>query len=454
MRTLRVRRQLVRLIAAGALAGLILQCLSLSVAAASATFGANSVSSKFGDGITFTQSIATTSSVKEADIVLMLPGDGGPSLTKIESPGSSSLTYKLDASSGGIQPNTMVTAHFQLTFSDGTVLSGPDIHVTYNDDRFTWKTMTGKLLRVHWYQGSDSFAQQALNIGELGIEKAAAFMGVTEKDPIDFFIYPDQTPFYDALGPGTRDNVGGEANTTTRTLFALIAPNDLGYAATVVPHELTHVVFDDATTNPYHFPPHWLNEGVAVYLSQGYGSSDRSLVAQAASNKELMPLGAIVGQFPTTQDRFFLAYAESVSAVDFFMRKYGKTAMVKLIDAFGAGISDDEAFRIAIGTDLATFDKAWMASNGITAYPSYGPQPAPAGAVPPGWTTAGGSPATSPGASAVASPGDSSTATASNGRFSRTAQALLVAGLLSGVALVLLLLALVVYRREHRDATP
>ena len=38
----------------------------------------------------------------------------------------------------------------------------------------------------------------------------------------------------------------------------------------VVPHELTHLVFDTAVTNPYHFPPRWLNEGLAVYLSEGY----------------------------------------------------------------------------------------------------------------------------------------------------------------------------------------
>jgi len=71
----------------------------------------------------------------------------------------------------------------------------------------------------------------------------------------DFYVYADQTPFYDALGPGTRDNVGGEANTDTRTLFALIAPGELTYAATVVPHELTHVVFDDVTRNPYTLRP-------------------------------------------------------------------------------------------------------------------------------------------------------------------------------------------------------
>ena len=48
---------------------------------------------------------------------------------------------------------------------------------------------------------------------------------MTEDEPVDFFIYADQDAFYDALGPGTRENVGGQANAEIRTLFALIAPS-------------------------------------------------------------------------------------------------------------------------------------------------------------------------------------------------------------------------------------
>ena len=115
---------------------------------------------------------------------------------------------------------------------------------------------------------------------------------MTETEPIDFFIYADQDAFYDALGPGTRENVGGQANAEIRTLFALItAGRDrrlLGRAV-VIPHELTHLVFDTAVDNPYHFPPRWLNEGLAVYQSEGYGSGDRGLVEDAAQRRHAHP---------------------------------------------------------------------------------------------------------------------------------------------------------------------
>ena len=50
---------------------------------------------------------------------------------------------------------------------------------------------------------------------------------MTETEPVDFFIYDDQAAFYDALGPGTRENVGGEAHADIRTMFALITPDEI-----------------------------------------------------------------------------------------------------------------------------------------------------------------------------------------------------------------------------------
>ena len=42
-------------------------------------------------------------------------------------------------------------------------------------------------------------------------------------------------------------------------------------------------VFDTATDNPYHFAPRWLNEGLAVYLSEGNGAEYRQSVQGAVS---------------------------------------------------------------------------------------------------------------------------------------------------------------------------
>ena len=72
----------------------------------------------------------------------------------------------------------------------------------------------------------------------------------------------------------------------------------------------------------------------------------------------------LTGQFPTSAEQFFLAYAESVSAVDFLIRTHGQDALVSLIRSYADGRTDDEAFTAAIGMDMAAFDAAWMADLG------------------------------------------------------------------------------------------
>jgi hypothetical protein len=102
-----------------------------------------------------------------------------------------------------------------------------------------------------------------------------------------------------------------------------------------------------------------------------------------------MPLDALSGQFPTQGDRFALAYAESVSAIDFLIRTYGQAALVKLVRSYAAGVSDDEALTRAVGTDVAGFQAAWLRDLGASAPTRYGPRSPAPGPLPAGWSGPG-----------------------------------------------------------------
>jgi hypothetical protein len=287
-----------------------------------------------------------------------------------------------------------------VTDADGEVSLGPAVSHVYDDDRVNWRTVEGDIVRVHWYEGGEAFGARALQIGERAVEETAALLGVTETQRIDFYVYADQETFYGALGPGTRENVGGQAHSDIRTLFALITPSeiDASWVEVVIPHELVHLVFATAIDNPYRSPPHWLNEGLAVYLSEGYGASDRSAVERVAADGTIIPLEGLVGAFPTTRDRFFLAYAESVSAVDHIVATFGRDALVGLIRSYETGVTDDEAFEAALGVDMAGFEADWLRSVGAVAPVRHGPQPAPPGPVPEGWSGAAPGSSARPGA--------------------------------------------------------
>ncbi len=380
------------LLAIGAALCLVAGLAAPAALAANVSFGTPSAAATYGTGVTFVQPLDGGGTITRAELLITFPTALGPIVHEVSVPsGSGAVTLRGGwsvATDGHLVPNTPLIARWRVTLAGGNPVEGPPVTVLYQDTRFAWQTITGPLVRIHWYQGTEAFARRALAVGEQGVRQAADLLGVTETQPIDFYVYASQAPFYDALGPGTRENVGGEAHADIRTMFALIEPSAVNdpWVGVVIPHELTHLVFNTAVENPYHFPPRWLNEGLAVYLSEGYTPSWRASVEGAVSGGTLLSLAALDGQFPTTADGFLLAYGESVSAVDYFVRTYGKARLASLIRSYAAGRTDDEAFSAAIGLDVPGFESAWLAALGAAAPHRYGPQPAPAGPLPPGWS--------------------------------------------------------------------
>lgn len=362
--------------------------------AADPTFQAATATATFGTSIDVEQRATIPAGVRRVEAVVRAGPDGRTFLAEIAtpSPGPTTLRYSYLTPKGSLFPNTLVEIGFRVTLNDGRIVDGPTTRVRYQDDRFTWRTVEGRIVRVHWYEGDAAFGKRALDIGERAVEEAAALLGVDESDPIDFYIYADRDPFYDVIGPALQENIGGLALAPIRTLFANIGPSAVAdpWVSIVVPHELTHVVFGTATTNPYHAPLHWLNEGLADYIAIGYDASARASVGRAERDGTLMPLRALAQQFPSSASLFSLGYDESVSAIDFIVRTYGRDALVKLIRSYADGVSDDAAFSAALGVDTTAFEAAWLADLGVDPPVPFGPVPAPPGPVPPGWVAGPG----------------------------------------------------------------
>ena len=367
--------------------------------AAGPSVTAPTTSVAFLKSISFSGTATLTPDVVRVEIVLDLEGSTRSVVADVETHavnGVAPLSYVFETPSGTLMPNTDVTARFQLALQDGSSVTGPPVTVHYEDTRFKWQTLRGEFVTVHWVDGGAAFGKRAAKIADDAVRAVSTLLGVTERDPIDFFVYGDRTAFYDVIGPGARENVGGEAHPDIRTLFANIGPAAVNdpWVGTVIPHELTHLVFDTAVANPYHYPPRWLNEGIAVYESEGYGQGDRSAIKAAAAAGSIMPLQALSDQFPTSRDRFFLAYSESVAAVWYLVDRYGPDAMVRLVRSYAGGVSDDEAFVAALGLDVAGFESAWLKAIKAAVPKPYGPQAAPVGPLPSDWAGAPARPGT------------------------------------------------------------
>ncbi len=397
--TMRAMRIGLRAVAAVVVASGSAWSFASPVRAAAPEFGRPTIEGTFGEAIVASQPVTLDGGPDRLEVLISTADDPAPLVTEVDPPsdaGALTLRHTLSSADGHILPNTPLRVRWRIT-SDGVTTLSPEARTVIADERFAWQTLEGDIVRVHWYEGGPAFGERALRIGDEAVTRTASTFGVTEDEPLDFFIYADRDAFYDALGPGTRENVGGQANADIRTMFAHISPGSIGdpWVENVIPHELIHLVFDTAVDNPYHFPPRWLNEGLAVYLSVGYEAGDRAAVDVAGRNGDLIPLDGLIGQFPTSASRFSLAYAESVSAVDFLIRTHGEDTMISLVRSYAEGRTDDEAFEAAIGMDVAAFNEAWLADLGAKPATRYGPQPAPAGPVPFDWGAASPAPGSS-----------------------------------------------------------
>ena len=340
----------------------------------------------FGEDVIFSTTFTSDVPPARVELLTRLPDDQSDRVTIAAVEPTPDGWRATVAQGGHIVPNTTWSYRFRVVTDTGDVVGPAAVH-RVSDSRFAWEMLEGDGVNVWTYEGDDGFARRALEIAERALSSASELLGVTDSEPVDFFVYTDTREFRQAMGPATRENVGGQAHPAIRTLFALIEPRQIrsDWVEEVITHELAHIVFHDAVDNPVQYPPRWLNEGVAVYLASGYPDGSRAQVEGAARGGTIIPLEGLGGQFPTRPGRQSLAYAASIDAVDHLIETHGEGGLVELIRSFGAGEGLDGAFRQVTGEDFASFDADWLASHGIDEPDPYGPQAGEPGPVPAAW---------------------------------------------------------------------
>ncbi|HEX7171745.1 MAG TPA: hypothetical protein VF365_03935, partial [Candidatus Limnocylindria bacterium] len=213
------------------------------------------------------------------ELLVRTPGDESATVTPVE-PSGASATYVWNTSVNYVVPNTLVT--YQWRAIDGeTVTLSAEATIRYEDDRsgLDWRRAQLGEATVHWYGGAETLA---LRFGELtaqGVARAEQLLGTELAGPVDVFVYDSREEFFGALGPGAREWTGAAAYPELRTIFMWLGGGSQSYLEVAMLHEVTHIVFHDATDNPFHEPARWLNEGVATWSESSNASGERPIVA-------------------------------------------------------------------------------------------------------------------------------------------------------------------------------
>ena len=341
-------------------------------------FGDTAVESTYGRGITFEVELSG-GEPERLELLLGTPGDDGSFVTPVETAGSSA-TYVWDTSSGYLTPNTLITYRWRAIDGD-TVTVSDEATFRYVDDRpgLDWQSTRLGQATVHWYGDSEG---QALRFGELtaqGVGRAEQLLGTRLAGPVDVFVYDTREDFFGALGPGAREWTGAAAYSELRTIFMWNSPaaGSQSYLEVAMLHEVTHIVFHDATENPYHEPARWLNEGIATWAERSEADDERSIVQLEAAGGGLFAFEAMTEQFPIGERGGRLSYAQGASMVDLIVRDHGEEAIAAIAAAYRDGASDAEALEAGTGMTADDLYASFYAEFGADVPQAIQPEPIP-----------------------------------------------------------------------------
>ena len=331
----------------------------------------------FGERMTFSVDLAG-GAPDELELLMRFTGSDSTLVAPVR-PDGDQATYIWDAAERYVVPNTEIEYQWRATEGGRTTLS-PEESLLYDDDRpgLDWHAAVIGEATVHWYGGNE---QVARHLGELtagGVAQAEELLSHDMDAPVDIFIYETREDFFGALGPGAREWFGAATFPPLRTTFMWLGAGPASYLETTVVHEVTHVVFRDATANAFHEPAKWLNEGLATWAEERSADTQRQTVESEASGGGLFSFDAITYDFPFGTRGTTLSYAMGTTMVDMIIDDYGEDAIARAAEAYRAGASDDEALEDATGVPADQLYADYYDAFGVDE-----PGPIEAAAIPP-----------------------------------------------------------------------
>ncbi|HEX3357824.1 MAG TPA: tetratricopeptide repeat protein [Tepidisphaeraceae bacterium] len=169
-------------------------------------------------------------------------------------------------------------------------------------------------------------------------------------------------PTHDAFSVRTTGSPWiGTVGASTGRVIALVSPragkNTLGTFnwTQVLRHEYTHTVTLSLTDNRI---PHWFTEGLAVWEEHSPLRWEWvPMLYHAVKENELFTMDNLTWAFvrprkPTDRQ---LAYAQSFWICTFLEEKYGHDAILKMLDLYRQGLSQDEVFPKSINRSIDQF---------------------------------------------------------------------------------------------------
>jgi len=261
---------------------------------------------------------------------------------------------------GGLPPGSSVEYWWTVEDAKGSKVETVPVQVKFNDNRYSWQSLTGGKVTIYWYQGDESFAQELMATAQQALARLAEDTGAELEKPVELYIYANAQDLQGAM-IYPQEWTGGVTFTRYGVVAIGIAPANLDWGKRAIAHELTHLVINQVTLNPYIDLPTWLDEGLAMHTEGSLEAAFADSLSMAIAGNRLISVRSLASPFSAYAEESVLAYAESYSLVDFLITNYGGDKMLELLNTFRQGSSYDGALEEVYGFDMDGLDALWRA---------------------------------------------------------------------------------------------
>lgn len=270
---------------------------------------------------------------------------------------------------GGLPPGSSVEYWWTVEDANGGKVETAPVQVKFNDNRYSWQSLTAGKVTIYWYQGGESFAQELMATAQQALAQLAEDTGAELEKPVELYIYANAQDLQGAM-IYPQEWTGGATFIRYGVVAIGIAPANLDWGKRAIAHELTHLVINQVTLNPYIGLPTWLDEGLAMHNEGPLESAFADSLSLAITENRLISVRSLASPFSAYAEESVLSYAESYSLIDFLITNYGGEKMLDLLHTFRQGSSYDGALEEVYGFNMDGLDTLWRNYITTPAQPS------------------------------------------------------------------------------------
>lgn len=271
--------------------------------------------------------------------------------------------------SGSLPPGATLWWRWRVTDANGSETVSETKTAIWLDDVHDWRTLNdGNYLRLHWYEGDQTFAIDLAKAAYSGLQFNETNSGLKAQALIDIYIYADTNDLKDAVlyEPSW---TAGQAFPAQDIVILGISEHDLDWGRDAIVHEVTHVLVGHLTFSCVGDVPTWLNEGLAIYSECELDDSSQRYLEDALQSDTLLTVRSLSAGFSEVSDKAYLSYSQSYSITNFLIETYGQQKMTALLVGLRDGLPVDEALSQTYGFNIDGLEDAWRQAIGAPPQP-------------------------------------------------------------------------------------